>query len=747
MSTSDPKNVPRTNLRGLASHWRNDLIAGFSVALVALPLALGIAMAAGAPPISGLLSSVVGGLLTTFLRGSHVAVNGPGNGLIVIVATAFTALGGPEAFPHVLGAVVVAGAVQVAFGLLRLGKLGDMVPAAVIQGMLAAIGLIIVGKQLHVLVGQESSASSPIGVFRELPESFANLNPYVALIGVLSVLVVVLHPKVKTKLVHFVPAPLWVVLIAVPLVLLFNFLQPHSIQLLGRSYHVGPELLVSIPDDLIGSLEGPDFTMIDDPSFWMVVFTFSLVNSIENIVSVKAVDKLDSYRRQSSPNRDLVAVGLSTMTAGMIGALPVLTVIARSSVNVNHGAHTGWSNFFHGAILLVFVVFLAPLMQEIPLAALAGILVYTGYKLTAPKVIADTLHKGPDHFLIFCVTLTATLVWGLLVGILVGVVAELVSHLVILGLPPRESFLRLWQTKVEKVEEKGEPHLLRVRGVANYLNIPRLRNALEDASEREHLIVDFTPALLIDNTLLEYTHDFGRRYEHEHEEGRFDVIGLEAHRAISDHPDALHVLERPLRERRLTPRQQRIRELAEENGWEFEARRDWDPSHLDEFHFFRVHPVEYRDTVVRGSYDLDGDEPPIEWTVSDVTFDEGVLMPEVYHTTAQVLHLPFELPELILEREEILDRVLELAGFQDIDFRSYTSFSKKFVLKGPDEASIRRFMTPRLLEFFESEEIYHLESNGHEIVVFKFMRLASPREVEGMLDFSERLCRLLQEER
>lgn len=725
--------APATNLAGLRTHWRNDLIAGFSVALVALPLALGIAMAAGAPPISGLISSIVAGLLATFLRGSQVAINGPGNALIVIIASAYGLLG-PDSFPHILGAVAVSGAVQVAFGVLRLGRLGDLIPGAVIQGMLSAIGLIIVGKQLHVMVGQTSTAPSAIGVFQQLPESLAAMNPFAALIGVVSVLILLFHPKVKAKLVHFVPAPLWVILVALPLALGVNALDGGDF--FSRHWRIDEQLLVQIPSDLFGNLAHPDFSRIGEPEFWMVVATITLVGSIENIVSVKAVDKLDTYRRSSNLNRDLVGMGLSTIASAAVGGLPVLTVIARSSVNVNHGAKTGWSNFFHGAIVLVIVLFLAPVMRMIPMSALAGILVYTGFKLSAPHVVRDVLHKGPDHFLIFGVTLAATLTWGLLWGIFIGLVAEVISHLVVLDLAPRESFSRFWSTGVEAVRKEGEPLLLRVRGVANYFQIPKLKQALE-AADGGHIVVDFSQAVLVDNTFLEYVHEHGRRYERANHENELDVVGLEGHRAFSDHPDALHVQEERLRAQRLTPRQKNIAQLASENEWTFDARREWDTEHLEDFNFFRVHPIEYEDTVVKGAYAVG--ETTVGWTVADVTFDEGALIPEVHHTTAQVIDMPIELPELIMEREELLDRVLELAGFQDIDFKHFTKFSRRFVLKGPDEASIRAFMTRELLEFFEEEEVYHVESTGQKLVVFKSMRLASAREVEAMLGFSERL--------
>ena len=744
--TIPPPTPPRTNVRGLRDHWRNDLIAGFSVALVAIPLALGIATAAGAPAISGLISVFVAGLLTTFLRGSHVAINGPGNSLIVLVALAFSTFGGSGGFRHVLGAIVVAGGLQIVFGLLRLGRLGDLIPGAVIQGLLASIGLIIVGKQLHVLVGRHASATNALDVFRELPTSVSMMHPFVAAIGVLSFAILVIHPLLNSKWIHFVPAPLWVVSLAVPLVWGLNHLQPQIIEALGRGFPIEEELLVSIPERLTSSMVRPDFSRIREPGFWGVVMTIALVSSIENIVSVKAVDRIDPFGRTSRLDRDLVAMGLSTAVAGMLGGLPVLTVVARSSVNLNHGAKTGWSNFFQGVITLLLILLASPVIRQIPDAALAAVLVYTGAKLAGPHVVEEAIRRGPEHLLVLALTLAATLNWGLLPGLAVGLATEFTCHLVILGMPARESLHRLRRSSVETIHEEGGPYLLRVQGIANFLTLRRLRRALETLSNAHHVIVDFAPATLADNAVLEYVNEFGRKYVNAHRGARFDVIGLERHRALADHPDALHVMERPLRERRLTQRQQSILEMAESRGWTFDRARDWRPLHLSEFQFFRQHPIEYRDTVVQGEHTINGE--PVKWTLSDVTFDEGIVLPEVYHTTTLVISLPFDVPSLILEKEEVLDRVLAFAGFQDIDFEHFTRFSRRFVLKGPDEESIRRMMSPVVLDFFEKEEeVYHLESNGRELVVFKFFRLSSPHEIEQMLGFSRRLLELLAEER
>ncbi len=541
----------------------------------------------------------------------------------------------------------------------------------------------------------------------------------------------IVHPRIKAKVVHYVPAPLWVVIISAPLALAFT-----------RHAGLSDSLLVHIPDDLLGSLVHPDFSRIGEPRFWFVVMTMTLVTSIENVVSVKAVDKLDPHRRRSGLDRDLVAMGLSSMVSGMLGGLPVLTVIARSSVNANHGAKTGWSNFFHGMIVLAFVVLLESAIEEIALSALAAILVYTGYKLAAPHVVRDTIHKGPDHFIVYGVTVVATMSWGLLWGIVVGFLAEMLGHFLIVGLPPREAWRLLRETEIEIKHEGDGPYLLRIRGIASCLAIPRLKRAYAEVPKGERIVLDFHSATLVDTTFLEYCHELRRRQLMAFKDASFELIGLESHTAISDHPDALHAQQRAKHERRLTARQRKIAELAKARGWEFDARRDWDPEHLDYFEFFRMHPIEYRDTVVTGSHAIG--EHELEVMLCDVTFDEGALIPEVYHTTVQVIRLPFVLPELVMEKEGLLERALELAGLHDIELEGSPAFSRKYSLKGPDERAIVALMSPALVSFFEEEPVYHVESNGDELVVFKtLMRRATVDEIEEMLRFAEGLSKLL----
>ncbi len=301
MSSSPPHQTPKTGWAGLKANWRNDLIAGFVVSLVALPLSLGIAVAGGAPPMAGLLSAIAGGLLTTFFRGSHIGINGPGNVLIVITLVALQTLGGEGTFATFLAASVITGALQVLMGLAKLGKIGHAIPGSVVHGMLAAIGVIIFSKQLHVAMGREVPSGSALHALEAIPESLLHLNPYVACIGVFSLLVLLIHPRLDNKLIHFIPAPLWVLILSVPAAYLFDLYDPRAVTLLNYTFEVTPQHLIQLPPNLADSLVQPDFSHMGEGSFWLVVALLTIVLSVEDLAIVKAVEKLDPYKRPSDP--------------------------------------------------------------------------------------------------------------------------------------------------------------------------------------------------------------------------------------------------------------------------------------------------------------------------------------------------------------------------------------------------------------------------------------------------------------
>ena len=366
MSKLRQQNIPLTGFDGLKQNWRNDLTAAISVALVALPLALGIAVASGVPPISGLLSCIIGGLVTTFFRNSALTINGPAAGLITVVLGAVTILndGSGQTLNYVLAAIVISGAFQVVFGFFKLGRVAEMFPSAVIHGMLAGIGIIIFASQTHVAIGTSSDADNTFGTLLDFIIMLPKANPFVMVISVLGLLLMLYHSRISYKFFHWLPAPIWVLVIAILYSYLIGFDNERQIQFLGNSYPVGPQFLISIPDNLLDAIIFPNFSKIGTLNFWIAVISITLVSSVETLAITKAIDKLDPYKRKTDLDKDLVGVGLSTMVAGFLGGLPIIAIPVRSTVNVLNDAKTKWSNFYHGVLLAIFVLLAAPLMQK-----------------------------------------------------------------------------------------------------------------------------------------------------------------------------------------------------------------------------------------------------------------------------------------------------------------------------------------------------------------------------------------------
>ncbi len=727
----------------LKANWRNDLIAGLSVALVALPLGIGIALASGAPPMSGLIPSIIGGLMTTFIRGSHLGINGPAAGLIAVTLSATKVLGDDiiSGYPYVLAAIIISGILQMLMGLFKMGKLGSILPSSVIHGMLAAIGIIILIKQLPMAFGVSLPPTSTLQSIISIPQIIFNQNPFVTIISLNTLMILIFHPKIKSKFIHFIPGTIWAILFAIPFVYFFNFFEYGEIYFLKKVHEIGPYLLVRLPDKLANSLIFPNFSKIGEFQFWIIVISITLVSTIETLLSSKAVDKLDPYHRTTNHNKDLSAMGLSTILSGLIGGLPVITVIVRSSVNINNGGKTKWSNFYHGVIILVFVLIFSGIIQKIPLATLAGILIFTGYKLSAPRIYKDAYIKGPEQLVILLASLIITLLLGLIWGILIGTVITLFIHFISSRLSIKKFFVYLFNSSMNIVHLNEENiYYIKIRGIANFLHIPKLETQLLKIPPKSNTVVDFTHTSLVGHTMLEYIHDY--QYLYNTNGGALDLTGLDIHRASSDHPDALHTQGRIKRRKSITftKRQIELQNMAAYHKWTFDPKNTWNISNIKQFQFFETRPIEYKRNILTGKYS----ELNTAWEISDITYDEGVLLAtEVYHTTAEYLTIPFTLPKFVLEKEVFFDKLMQFAGYEDIDFKIFTEFSKEFTLKSSDKQSIEKLFTPDLIRFFEYEDIYHLECNGSALLLFRRLRLASPREILKMNKFSHNLVRKL----
>ena len=518
----------------VSSSIKDDIISGFLVFLIALPLCLGIAMASGFPPVAGILTAAVGGIVGTWIGSARLTIKGPAAGLIVIALGAVTELGadGGNGYRRALAVGVVASVVQIVFALVRAGALGDVFPSSVVHGMLAAIGVIICSKQVHVALGVKPEAKEPLHLLLEIPHSISELNPEITTIGIVSLAILFVVPVIAKKVAAFkkVPAPLLVLLVSVPLAHYFDLEHEHTYSFLinHHSYHIGPSFLVNLPANLLAAVTTPDFGMIFSGTSIKYIIMFALVGSIESLLSAKAVDMLDPEKRSSNLDKDLLATGAGNLIASFIGGLPMISEIVRSSANIGYGAKSKLSNFFHGLFLLLFVAFLPGLIHRIPLAALAAMLIFTGIRLASPHEFTKTYKIGREQLVIFLTTMIVTITTDLLVGVAIGLVMKIVIHL-INGVP----LGGLLKPAIEEVIE-GDRVILRVKYAAVFSNYLTIKKHLAKHAAAKHVVVDFDDAHLVDHTVMEKLHeqeDLFRRAGR-----KLELCGLDGHKSLSAHP-------------------------------------------------------------------------------------------------------------------------------------------------------------------------------------------------------------------
>jgi MFS superfamily sulfate permease-like transporter len=522
--------APPDGVEGLKKHWRDDLLSGFLVFLIALPLCLGIAMASGFPAISGIFTAIVGGLIATFFGSAPLTIKGPAAGLIVIVLGAVHELGdGAVGYRRALAAIVLGGLVQIAFSRLKAGALGDLFPGSVIHGMMAAIGIIIISKQSHTVLGVAPHPGDPLHLLAQLPHSIANLNPEVTTIGVASLLILVLLPRLPFAWTKKVPAPMIVVITGIALARAFDLEHEHHYHVFLHDFVVGPRMLVQLPAAISSAVTLPDWSMVLTSASIKYTIMFALVGSIESMLSAKAVDTLDPFHRRSSLDKDLLATGIGNVLSGMIGGLPMISEIVRSSANVSNGAKTRWANFFHGLFLLAFVAFLPGLLRKIPLSALAAMLVFTGVRLASPKAFASTWRVGKEQLVIFLSTMLITIATDLLIGVAAGIVIKAIIHM--LGGMPLKGMFR------PKLTERHDDHslVIVVEYAAVFSNFLVIKRRLDSAhSTEQSVILDLSAARVVDHTVLEGLHRLAEEWARD---GKvLEIRGLESHRRASAHP-------------------------------------------------------------------------------------------------------------------------------------------------------------------------------------------------------------------
>jgi len=719
-----------------------NIFSGFVVSLIALPLGLGLAIASEAPPIAGIIAAIAGGVVVSILGGSHLTITGPGNGLVIVILSAIVGMGEGDLYQgylFTLAAIMLSGLLLFIFGVFRLGALSEFFPSTALQGMLAAIGVGILAKQFHVMLGFTDVKGNTISQLILIPNSIKNLlaNPsneliLAACIGVLSLSFLFLYARIRNSVFQLIPAPMWVVIASIGVMYYYDLV-------LKTPEVLGSNLMITLPENLMASLPRPDFSKILSSEFMGYTLSITLVAVIESLLSIKAVDKLDPLKRRSNINKDLRALGIATGISGFFGGLNVVTVIARSSVNVNNGGNNRSANFFHAAFLVVFILLFAKQIQKIPMPALAAILVYTGYRLATPENLFRIYKIGKEQAIIFLTTLVATLLTSLTTGVLLGILTTLLVHVFL-----NKSgvlFSRNWlkPNVLMYLEEETGNYYVSVKNFCTFLNFFKLKAKLDEIPPSEHAIIDFSLCEFVDHTVMEGLNDYSRSFSRQG--GFFEIIGLDVHEAKTEHPFAIR---KSLPESSflnfeisLTKRQKLLQKLSTILDWEYLPDPVSNYGDLEQFFYFKTKWINYRYNNLESKNK--------DFLLFDLSYSEGAFIAkEDLRSTFLQIKVHQKMPVFTLDKENFMTAILQLSGLQDIDFKKHPDFSKRFYLSGEDVKSIRSFFTDELIFFFESHPAYYLESNGDSILIRGKERLASIQEIKQMLAFAEELLKILE---
>jgi MFS superfamily sulfate permease-like transporter len=487
-----------------SSYFKTDVLSGMVVFLVALPLCLGIALASGAPLFAGIISGVIGGIVVGIMSNSQLSVSGPAAGLTAIVLTAITSLGSYQTF---LLAVVLAGVLQILLGIAKAGTVSNYFPSNVIEGMLTAIGIIIILKQLPHAVGYDTDNEGDMffiekgehhNTLSSVIDAFNHSQMGAVIICLVSLAILIAFNKVAfLKKIKVIPGALIAVISGVLLNELFKIINPNLA--------IQQEHLVNLPmpqsfNDFIAQFQQPNFSAISDPKVWITAATIAVVASIETLLCIEASDKMDLLKRYTNTNTELLAQGTGNILSGLLGGLPMTSVIVRTSANVNSGARTKVATIAHGVFLLVAVLAMPTILNKIPLACLAAVLLMIGYKLASPTVFKHMWDNGRYQFVPFIVTVIAVVFTDLLKGVGVGLVISVFYIL--------RANLKLAYLFKKKEHHEGEIITIKLAQEVSFLNKAAIKETMGDLPKNSHLVIDASDTFYIDHDVVQLIKDF-----------------------------------------------------------------------------------------------------------------------------------------------------------------------------------------------------------------------------------------------
>ena len=512
--SSDHIEIPKGNLDGFKTHTKHDVLSGFLVFLIALPLCLGISLASGYPAVAGIFTAIVGGLVATFISDSELTIKGPAAGLIVIALGCvqdFGFTGGVDpakdfqAYRMALGVGVVAGVYQIILGLFRVGILVNLFPKAAIHGLLASIGIIIISKQFPVLMGLNPQGS-PLELLAGIPSFIINMNPKVGMIGIMGIIIVLGYGYIKNPKLKIIPAPMLMLLITVPIGTVLAVGVEGSYTFNDHIYKLGQKFLVNVPGNLLNAVTFPDLSGITTETGIKYTVLFAIIGSLEGVLSAKAIDGIDPWGRKTNLDRDLLATGIANTMSAFIGGLPMISEIVRSKANIDNGAKTRFANFYHGMFLLICVALVPSVINQIPLAALAALLVITGYRLASPHEFMSIYREGKDQFIVFVSTILGVLATDLLKGLAIGIGVRIVIHFIRGG-----SIFRL---NAKIIPERDQSVTIFLRGSIIFSSWIPLRRDLERFLKKgKRVTLDITETKLVDRRVMSRIDEWTKKFK------------------------------------------------------------------------------------------------------------------------------------------------------------------------------------------------------------------------------------------
>lgn len=740
--------LPQNGIAGL-KHWRYDLVAGSQVALVSLPLSLGIAIASGAPPVTGVISAIIAGLIFPFLGGAYVTISGPAAGLAPALLAGMLMLGDGDlaaGYPLLLVAICLTGIVQIVLSLFRAGKLVSMfLPVTVVEAMLAAIGLMIIIKQLPTILGVVATpAKSILESLGALPGYLLQLDPKIFLISGVGLFLMFYINRSRHVWLRKIPAPLSVCAVGI---------------LLGYALDLDAKYLITMPDNIIeGGITLPAFSeVLNRPELWgtvlVVVITLTLIDGIESLATISAVDKIDPYQRKSNPNVTLRAMGVSNAVSSIFGGLTIIPGGIKSRANIDAGGRTLWANFYNACFLIIFLFFLKEIISLIPLAAIAAVLIYVGWRLCEPSVFARAYSVGRDQIVIFCATVLAILMTDLLTGILLGVVAEILVLLYMLTpsarlvLSGRLSFPHLvtltwrnlsglFRSPVIKLKEDmnsaSRHYTLSLSSLVGF-NLLALERTLAKVPANAAITLHVTESSrLIDHTSMEYLHQM---HEEHMRSGRpFEVLGMDKFHAFTEHPLAARMQDtRFVTEQvRRSDREQLMADVAQNYGFDFTPKR---VATLNPHDFVYLR----RGTDREESNAMSGVYLGCKVRVFDYSHTAAPDYYVEYRHTLVTIAPPAQqapaLPNFAITPGSYLERYL--VKYQELDGAALGALADSYRAYSDAPERFKSLLTPELLALLQQHPGVYLEARNNFLLAFHPRHELEPaKNIAALLSFA-----------